>query len=123
MGGGQRRRLLLGFGLALLFGMAIYFRLWVIDSSFSLDDREALRKQFDRANMEAMDESAEWRMKYDRELEISRQYQLEITEIKDALSDSKKKIVTLQEENTGLEMQVESLKRKLEAMEQHCKCN
>ncbi|KAJ0966479.1 hypothetical protein J5N97_023396 [Dioscorea zingiberensis] len=123
MGGGRRKRLLLGFALALLFGVAIYFRLWVIDSSFSLDDREALRRQFDRANMEAMDESAEWRMKYDRELEASRRYQREITKIKDVLSNSNKKMVALQDENKGLEKQVKSLKQKLQAMEQHCTCN
>ncbi|XP_010932982.1 uncharacterized protein [Elaeis guineensis] len=77
--GARRRTLLLGFVVALFLGVAIYFRLWAIDNeSFSTDDREVLRKQFERANLEAMDESAEWRMKYDREVEKSRLVQDEL---------------------------------------------
>ncbi|KAG1361542.1 hypothetical protein COCNU_09G010050 [Cocos nucifera] len=80
--GARRRTLLLGFVVALFLGFAIYFRLWAIDNeSFSADDREVLRKQFERANLEAMDESAEWRMKYDTEVEKSRLFQDELLKV------------------------------------------
>lgn len=39
------------------------------------------RRQFERANLEAMDESAEWRMKYDGEVERSRQLQDELLKV------------------------------------------
>jgi hypothetical protein len=39
------------------------------------------RQQFERANLEAMDESAEWRMKYDGEVERSRQFQDELLKV------------------------------------------
>ncbi|XP_073103071.1 uncharacterized protein [Elaeis guineensis] len=105
--GARRRTLLLGFVVALFLGVAIYFRLWAIDNeSFSTDDREVLRKQFERANLEAMDESAEWRMKYDREVEKSRLVQDELLK-----------------ENMSLQKQVESLKQQIGAKEQHCNCN
>ncbi|GLT72334.1 hypothetical protein SLA2020_442790 [Shorea laevis] len=65
MGGGGRRRTLVGLGLAMFLGIAVYFRLWSIDYSISSDDNELLRRQFDLASKEAMDESAEWRLRYD----------------------------------------------------------
>jgi hypothetical protein len=34
-----------------------------------------IRRQFEQANLEAMDESAEWRMKYDVEFSKNRQLQ------------------------------------------------
>lgn len=40
-----------------------------------------LRRQFERANLEAMDESAEWRMKYDEEVERNRQIQDELLKV------------------------------------------
>ncbi|XP_061369965.1 uncharacterized protein LOC133312734 [Gastrolobium bilobum] len=39
---------------------AVYFRLWAIDYNISSYNTELLRRQFDIANREAMDESAEW---------------------------------------------------------------
>lgn len=41
----------------------------------------AFRRQFERANLEAMDESAEWRMKYDEEVERNRQIQDELLKV------------------------------------------
>jgi hypothetical protein len=40
-----------------------------------------IRRQFERANLEAMDESAEWRMKYDTEFEKNRQLQDELSTV------------------------------------------
>lgn len=39
------------------------------------------RRQFEQANLEAMDESAEWRMKYDKEVEKNRQLQDELSKV------------------------------------------
>ncbi|GAB4856693.1 hypothetical protein Ancab_014608 [Ancistrocladus abbreviatus] len=67
--GSARRPLILGLILVMVLGFAVYFRLWVIDYRVSSDEAELLRRQFDLANREAMDESAEWRLKYDGEKE------------------------------------------------------
>ncbi|ONK63942.1 uncharacterized protein A4U43_C07F20500 [Asparagus officinalis] len=80
--GVRRKTLILGFSIALFLGVAVYFRLWSMDSrdaSFTADDREVLRRQFERANMEAMDESAGWRMKFDGEYERSKRLQEELS--------------------------------------------
>ncbi|GJM87181.1 hypothetical protein PR202_ga03109 [Eleusine coracana subsp. coracana] len=92
---------MVAFAVALLMGTAVYFRIWArqsSDPSFTVDDREELRRQFERANLEAMDESAEWRMKYDTELEKSKQLQDELS--KDYLM----------------------LKRQTELLRQQCNC-
>ncbi|CAL5389494.1 unnamed protein product [Camellia sinensis] len=52
----------------MVLGIAVYLRLWVIDYRISSDEAELLRRQFDLANREAMEESAEWRFKYDEEV-------------------------------------------------------
>ncbi|XP_008805187.1 uncharacterized protein LOC120108500 [Phoenix dactylifera] len=122
--GARRRTLLLGFVVALFLGVAIYFRLWAIDNeSFSADDREVLRKQFERANLEAMDESAEWRMKYDGEVEKCRLFQDELLKVKASLTSATKRLAMLQKENMSLQKQLESLKQQIGAKEQHCNCN
>ncbi|KAJ6303701.1 hypothetical protein OIU77_017558, partial [Salix suchowensis] len=69
--GGERKRILVGLVVAMILGIAVYFRLWTIDYANSSEDTELIRRQFDLANREAMDESAEWRMKYDEEVERS----------------------------------------------------
>ena len=66
---GGRSPILVGLVLVMVLGCAIYFRLWTIDYTISSDETEILRRQFDLANREAMDESAEWRLKYDEEVE------------------------------------------------------
>ncbi|XP_048442011.1 uncharacterized protein LOC103962543 isoform X5 [Pyrus x bretschneideri] len=53
----------------MFLGIAVYLRLWTIDYSISSDESELVRQQFDLANREAMDESAEWRLKYNEEAE------------------------------------------------------
>jgi hypothetical protein len=40
-----------------------------------------IRRQFEQANLEAMDESAEWRMKYDKEFEKNKQLQDEFSKV------------------------------------------
>lgn len=122
--GARRRTLLMGFVVALFLGVAVYFRLWVIDEeSFSTDDREVLRKQFERANLEAMDESAEWRMKYDGEVEKSRKFQDELLKVKASLASATKGFTNLQKEKMSLQKQVEFLKQQIGAKERRCNCN
>ncbi|OAY80235.1 hypothetical protein ACMD2_15740 [Ananas comosus] len=122
--GPRRQTLVFGFLLALLLGVVVYLRIWSIDDdSFSADDREILRRQFERANLEAMDESAEWRMKYDSEVERSRQLQDELLKVKASLASSTRRFSMLQEDNSSLRKQVVSLKQQVEAEDQICNCN
>ncbi|KAF9680276.1 hypothetical protein SADUNF_Sadunf06G0104400 [Salix dunnii] len=67
--GDERKKIFVGLMVAMILGFAVYFRLWTIDYAISSDDTELIRRQFDLANREASDESAEWRMKYDEEVE------------------------------------------------------
>ncbi|RYQ83928.1 hypothetical protein Ahy_B10g102814 isoform F [Arachis hypogaea] len=53
----KRRRIIASLGFLMLMGIAVYFRLWAIHYSISSDDSDLLR--------EAMDKSAEWRLRYD----------------------------------------------------------
>ncbi|OAY71600.1 hypothetical protein ACMD2_21586 [Ananas comosus] len=122
--GPRRQTLVFGFLLALLLGVVVYLRIWSIDDDdFSADDREILRRQFERANLEAMDESAEWRMKYDGEVERSRQLQDELLKVKASLASSTRRFSMLQEDNSSLRKQVVSLKQQVEAKDQICNCN
>uniref|UniRef100_A0A7N0R9F8 Uncharacterized protein n=1 Tax=Kalanchoe fedtschenkoi TaxID=63787 RepID=A0A7N0R9F8_KALFE len=81
---GERRLVLLGLGMAILVGFLVYFRLWFMDYTISSDEMELLRRQFDLANREAMDESAEWRMRYDREVERASICAQELSKLKES---------------------------------------
>ncbi|CAL9124114.1 unnamed protein product [Musa textilis] len=196
-----RRRMVLGFVLALFAGVGIYLRIWSIDSDdlSAGDDRDALRseslfsvltsfgiedprnpnprgdiiivlstrivngnilmlkieelvnhgyrlkihllhaeysrescfehylqvqkvREFERANMEAMDESAEWRMRYDVEVDRSRQIQDELLKVKASLAGASRRFSMLQKENMKLQKQFESLKQ-IKTKGWECKCN
>ncbi|KAM0882121.1 hypothetical protein ACQ4PT_032566 [Festuca glaucescens] len=115
-GGGRRQErqaLMAAFAVALLMGTAVYFRIWARqsdDPSFTADDREELRRQFEHANLEAMDESAEWRMKYDTEFGRNRQLEDELLKAKTTLTASAKRLESLQKDNEMLKGQIESMK-------------
>ncbi|XP_062221638.1 uncharacterized protein LOC133920980 [Phragmites australis] len=114
----ERQALMAAFAVALLMGTAVYFRIWArqsSDPSFTADDREELRRQFERANLEAMDESAEWRMKYDTEFGKNRQLQDELSKVKALLAASTRRLELLQKDN-------EKLKRQTESLRQQCNC-
>ncbi|KAA8518750.1 hypothetical protein F0562_016476 [Nyssa sinensis] len=125
--GGRRRQIYIALALVMVMGIAVYFRLWAIDYSISSDDTALLRRQFDLANREAMDESAEWRQRYDEEVERARKCAKELIEIKESLekveeaASINKKLELLQKENMGLLERVEYLKQELEA--EKLKCN
>ena len=41
--GGERKRILVGLMVAMILGIAVYFRLWTIDYAISSDDTELIR--------------------------------------------------------------------------------
>ncbi|EOY07835.1 hypothetical protein QQP08_016921 [Theobroma cacao] len=126
MVGRERRRILVGLAVAIFLGVAVYFRLWTIDYSVSSDDAELLRRQFDIANREAMDESAEWRLRFDEEADKASKCAKELEEIKESTekkedsTSSNEKLAMLQKENAALLKQVEMLKNELEAEKRRC---
>ncbi|KAK3407148.1 hypothetical protein EUGRSUZ_K03249 [Eucalyptus grandis] len=122
-----RRRVVLGLAVALALGVAVYLRLWTIDYSFSAGDAELIRKEFDLAHREAMDESAEWRRMYDEELERANRCKAELRELKESFSNkagdsalSNSKLVMLQKEKLVLLKQVEAVKHELEVEKLNC---
>ncbi|XWS59679.1 hypothetical protein CRYUN_Cryun08bG0142500 [Craigia yunnanensis] len=126
MVGRERRRILVGLAVAMFLGIAVYFRLWTIDYYVSSNDSELLRRQFDLANKEAMDESAEWRLRFDEEVDKASKCAKELEEIKESIwkkEDStsfNKKLAMLQKENAALLKQVETLKNEVEAEKRRC---
>ncbi|KAL8040444.1 hypothetical protein ABFX02_10G098000 [Erythranthe guttata] len=132
MGRTKRRQIFLFLlGLVMLMGIGVYLRLWTIDYRISSSDSELLRKQFDLASREAMDESAEWRMRYDSESDKAAKCYRELEEIKKSKSHGEtaeveistgqnRKIEMLQKENMDLLERVESLKQELETKKLKC---
>ncbi|XP_049407444.1 uncharacterized protein LOC125870938 [Solanum stenotomum] len=123
--GGGRKQIFLGLGLVMVMGLAVYLRLWTIDYNFSSSETELLRRQFDLASREAMDESAVWRKRYDDEEKISSSCQKELIKIKQLLKEDgaagiKKKLDLLQKENIDLLERLESLKQELESEKLKC---
>ncbi|KAI3936510.1 hypothetical protein MKW98_003127 [Papaver atlanticum] len=124
---GGRRPLAIGLVIVMILGSAVYFKLWSIDYDFSSEDREYLRRQFDLANREAMDESAEWRLKYDQELQKSNVCAKELAEANENLRRKlkeaariNKKLSTLEQENVGLLDRVESLTQEIQTEKLKC---
>ncbi|XVF07904.1 hypothetical protein REPUB_Repub06bG0179400 [Reevesia pubescens] len=126
MVGRERRKILVGLAVAMFLGIAVYFRLWTIDYFISSDDAELLRRQFDVANKEAMDESAEWRVRFDEEADKTSKCAKELEEIKESIEKKEdstsfdKKLAMLQKENAALLQQLETLKDELEVEKRRC---
>ncbi|KAK4281483.1 hypothetical protein QN277_012968 [Acacia crassicarpa] len=128
---GRRRSLIAGLAFLMFMGTAVYFRLWAIEYNVSSDDTELLRRQFDLANREAMDESAEWRLKYDEEVDKTRKCFEELQALRmgqfkdsslklDNASSVNHKLGMLRKENAVLLERVETLKRELEEEKSRC---
>ncbi|KAE9589997.1 hypothetical protein Lal_00037562 [Lupinus albus] len=127
MVGVKRRSMIAVLAFLMLMGIAVYFRLWVIDYKISSDESELLRRQFDIANREAMDESAEWRLKFDEEagkakkcLQELKLFQESSQKVENA-SDITGKLAILKKENAILLEKVQRLQQELE--EQKLKCD
>lgn len=124
----SRRPLLLGLAIVMGLGIVVYFRLWIVDYQFSADDTELLRRQFDLAHREAVDESAEWRSRFDEERERTTKCMKELNEVKESHGKTAKDIPSLderverlQKENTDLLERLKSLKQELETVKLKCK--
>ncbi|GAY67831.1 hypothetical protein CUMW_259580 [Citrus unshiu] len=96
----------------MLMGTAVYLRLWTIDYTVSSADTELLSLILQIG--EAMDESAEWRLKYDKQVKESFEKQ-----IKDP-ANINQKIVMLQKENKALLERIKVLNQQLEAQKMKC---
>ncbi|XP_038903114.1 uncharacterized protein LOC120089790 [Benincasa hispida] len=124
--GDDRKRILIGLTVAMFLGLVVYMKLWTIDYSMSSDEAELLRRQFDLANREAMDESAEWRRMYDRELDRANRCNIDLNKLKESfekVGDAARinqKLTKMQEENFALRTQVDALQRRLEAEKLRC---
>ncbi|KAG9445599.1 hypothetical protein H6P81_011727 [Aristolochia fimbriata] len=123
----MRRPVFLGLLLVLFLGVAVYIRLWAIDLTISEAETEIIRRQFDLANKEAMEESAEWRLKYDEEVERGTQRLRELIQAKQALEKKtleaaslNKSLTILQKENINLLERVESMTQELENEKLKC---
>ncbi|XP_062004090.1 uncharacterized protein LOC133721479 [Rosa rugosa] len=125
-GGGGNKKILASFVVLMFLGIAVYFRLWTIDYRVSSDETELIRRQFDLANREAMDESAEWRLKYDVEAERSTKCMNKLKQMKGSLEEDgnaaniNQKLVMLQKENIALVERVDALKQELEGEKLKC---
>ncbi|GAB2235750.1 hypothetical protein Droror1_Dr00026191 [Drosera rotundifolia] len=127
MGSGARRPILVFLILVMILGFAVYFKLWFMDYRVSYHDAELLRKQFDIANREAMDESAEWRLKFDTEKERAGRCMLELSKIKRSSENKaagtqnmQSRLEMLQKENVDLLERLESLKQELDSEKLKC---
>ncbi|KVH93931.1 uncharacterized protein LOC112516749 [Cynara cardunculus var. scolymus] len=118
----MRRPLLIGVIIVMALGLAVYLRLWTIDYQISSSETDLLRRQFDLANMEAMDESAEWRLKFDEAQERATKCAKELKRVKETLGDNSmtKRLDMLQKENINLLERVETLKQELESEKLKC---
>ncbi|XP_014512877.1 uncharacterized protein LOC106771416 [Vigna radiata var. radiata] len=122
----NRSSILATLAFLMLMGVAVYFRLWAIHYNLSADDTQIIRQQFDIANREAMDESAEWRLRYDEEVDRTKQCLQELQVFQESshkgqnASHINHKLAVLQKENAVLLERLETLKRELE--EERLKC-
>ncbi|CAN6576561.1 unnamed protein product [Malus baccata var. baccata] len=126
-GGGGSKKILVGLVLVMFLGIAVYLRLWTIDYSISSDEADLLRRQFDLANREAMDESAEWRLKYDEEAEKATKCMNQLKQIQGLFGEGdgnaatvNQKLLNLQKESMALVKRMEALKQELEAEKLKC---
>ncbi|XP_031484209.1 uncharacterized protein LOC116253512 isoform X2 [Nymphaea colorata] len=85
------------------------------------------RSQFERAQNEALDESAEWRMKYDEEVQRSGKYLQELVRVREELEKkieetekSKSDLAVLQKEKQSLHKRTESLLHELQSVKMKC---
>ncbi|KAI3809365.1 hypothetical protein L1987_25337 [Smallanthus sonchifolius] len=118
----MRRPLLIGVVIVMALGLSVYLRLWTIDYQISSTETELLRRQFDLANREAVDESAEWRRRFDEAEERATTCTKELKRVKENLGDNSmtKRLDMLQKENINLLERVENLKQELEAEKLKC---
>ncbi|KAL8241479.1 hypothetical protein R6Q59_014833 [Mikania micrantha] len=116
----MRRPLLIGVIIVMVLGLSVYLRLWTIDYQISSTETELLRKQFDLANMEAVDESAEWRLRFDEAEARATKCTKELQRQVEVNLGMTKRLDMLQKENINLLERVETLKQELDAEKLKC---
>ncbi|XP_031484208.1 uncharacterized protein LOC116253512 isoform X1 [Nymphaea colorata] len=116
-----------GLVIMMVIGCTVYLKLWSVSSYISLRDAEIMRSQFERAQNEALDESAEWRMKYDEEVQRSGKYLQELVRVREELEKkieetekSKSDLAVLQKEKQSLHKRTESLLHELQSVKMKC---
>ncbi|CAH9062920.1 unnamed protein product [Cuscuta epithymum] len=124
LGGRKQVAILIGLGMSMTIGLVVYLRLWTIDYRISSDETELIRRQFDLANREAMDESAYWRGRYDAEVEKVNSCQKELLQVKWSSSSNgdgkNSKSDSLQKENKDLLEKIGYLKQELGCEKLNC---
>ncbi|XP_071707014.1 uncharacterized protein [Rutidosis leptorrhynchoides] len=121
----MRRPLLVGVVIVMVLGLSVYLKLWTIDYQISSNETELIRRQFDIANREAVDESAEWRLRFDEAQERATNCTKELKTVKESFRNNSsasmsKRLDMLQKENINLLERVETLKQELEAEKLKC---
>ncbi|XP_071707015.1 uncharacterized protein [Rutidosis leptorrhynchoides] len=113
----MRRPLLVGVVIVMVLGLSVYLKLWTIDYQISSNETELIR--------EAVDESAEWRLRFDEAQERATNCTKELKTVKESFRNNSsasmsKRLDMLQKENINLLERVETLKQELEAEKLKC---
>jgi len=111
----------------MVIGTIIYLRLWTVQGDLDLTDTRIDRIIFEQAQSEALDEAAEWRKKYDEEVENSSESMQKLLEVTQSVEKKNQRLENLetrlrelQKENHGLLRDVAKLKQQVE--DQKLKC-
>lgn len=111
----------------MVIGTIIYLRLWTVQGDLDLTDTRIDRIMFEQAQSEALDEAAEWRKKYDEEVENSSESMQKLLEVTQSVEKKNQRLENLetrlrelQKENHGLLRDVAKLKQQVE--DQKLKC-
>jgi len=111
----------------MVIGTIIYLRLWNVQADLDVTDTRIDRIIFEQAQSEALDEAAEWRKKYDEEVENSSDHVQKLIEVTQTLEKKNQRLENLetrlrelQKENHGLLKDVAKLKQ--EVKDQKLKC-
>lgn len=111
----------------MVIGTIVYLRLWTVQGDLDLTDTRIDRIIFEQAQSEALDEAAEWRKKYDEEVENSSESMQKLLEVTQSVEKKNQRLENLetrlrelQKENHGLLRDVAKLKQQVE--DQKLKC-
>lgn len=111
----------------MVIGTIIYLRLWTVEADLDPTDTRVDRFMFEQAQSEALDEAAEWRKKYDEEVENSNESMQKLIEVTQTLEKKNQRLENLetrlkelQKENHGMLKDIAKLKQAVE--DQKLKC-
>ncbi|TQE05786.1 hypothetical protein C1H46_008605 [Malus baccata] len=110
--------MLVGLVLVMFLGIAVYLLLCTIDYSISSDEGDLLKRQFDLASRETMDESAEWRLKYDEEAEKATKCMNKLKQKKGSFGEGDGNAATINQKLLNLQRKIWLLVERMEALKQ-----